>query len=60
MKNANSFCIVLQDTSIRFFISCSFTLAFTPADIVFCKFLELHSTLSKKKDFPHFFSFLTD
>ena len=31
-----------------FFISCCFTLAFTSGDIIFYKFLELHSTLSEK------------
>ena len=38
----------------------AFILAFTSADINFYKFLELHSTLSEKKDFCHEFSFLTD
>ena len=38
------------------FISCSFTSAFTSADIIFYNFLELNSKLSKK-DFRHKFSF---
>ena len=38
------------------FISCSFTSAFTSADIIFYNFLELVSKLSKK-DFRHEFSF---
>ena len=37
-----------------------FQSAFTSADIIFHKFLELHSTLTDKKDFCHKFSFLTD
>ena len=37
-----------------------FLVAFTSADIIFHKFLELHSLLSVKKDFRHEFSFLTD
>ena len=36
-----------------------FLLAFTSADIIFHKFLELHSTLSEKKIFVTNFSFLT-
>ena len=35
-------------------------LTFMSADIIFHKFLELHSTLTEKKDFCHKFSFLTD
>ena len=41
----------------RCFISGCCILAFTSADIVFHKFLELHSTLCKKKDFCHNFFF---
>ena len=37
-----------------------FLLAFTSADIIFHKFLELHSTLSEKKIFVANFPFLTD
>ena len=33
-----------------------FLLVFTSADIIFHKFLELHSTFSEKKDFRHKFS----
>ena len=47
----------LQDTPTRSFISC-FILAFTSADIIFVKFLELNSTLSEKEilvtNFPFF------
>ena len=37
-----------------------FLLAFASADIIFHKFLELHSTLSEKKIFVMNFPFLTD
>ena len=37
-----------------------FLLAFTSANIIFQKFLELHSTLSEKKIFVMNFPFLTD
>ena len=37
-----------------------FLLAFTSADIIFHKFLELHSKLSEKKIFVTNFPFLTD
>ena len=37
-----------------------FLLAFTLADIIFHKFLELHSTLSENKIFVANFPFLTD
>ena len=37
-----------------------FLLAFTSADVIFHKFLELHSTLSEKKIFFTNFPFLTD
>ena len=49
----------LYDTATSSIISCCFTLAFTSADIIFHKFLELHSTLSEK-DFRHeFFNGIT-
>ena len=41
-------------------ISYCFMLAFTSEDIIFHKFLELHSTLSEKKIFVTHFSFFTD
>ena len=47
---------VLLDTATRSFVYC-FLLAFTLADIIFYKFLELHSPLSEKKDFCHKLSF---
>ena len=48
-------------TATRTFTSCCFMLAFTSADIINHKFLELHSTLYLKKDFCHkFFFFLMD
>ena len=37
-----------------------FLLGFTLADMIFHKFLELHSTLSEKKIFVTSFPFLTD
>ena len=48
----------LWDTATRSFIC--FVLHFTPADIIFHRFLELHSTLSEKKIFVTNFPFLTD
>ena len=51
MKNTCHFYIV--------FYLLLFLLAFTSADIIFHKFLELHSTLSEKKIFVTNFSFLT-
>ena len=36
-------------TSASYFISCCFILAFTSTDVIFHKFLELHSTLSEKR-----------
>ena len=44
--------------SLNFYLL--FLWAFTSADIIFHKFLELHSTLSEKKIFVVNFSFLTD
>ena len=70
MKNTCPFyCIVFQVLKelLKKIIKCSyqifyfllFLVAFTSADIIFHKFLELHSTLSeKKKAFPHKLSFL--
>ena len=52
----NGFCKM----TTKSFISCCFILALTSADIIFHKFLELHSTLSEKKDFRYEFPFLTD
>ena len=40
-----------------YFLFLMFLLAFTSADIVFHKFLEIHSTLSEKKIFVTNFSF---
>ena len=45
---------------IFYFLLFYMILAFTLADIMFHKFLELHSTLSKKKIFITMFPFLTD
>ena len=51
-------CILsFEDTTTRSFASCCFILAFTSADIIFHRFLELHSILPEKKDFRHEFSF---
>ena len=50
---------VLLDTATRSFVSC-FLLAFTLADIIFYKFLELHSPLSERKIFVTNCPFLTD
>ena len=41
----------------RTFTSCFYILAFTSGDIIFYKFLELHSTLSKKQLLSQIFSF---
>ena len=67
MKNTPSFTLYFkfwgyflkkkEDTATRSFISCCFILAFTLADIIFHKFLELHSTLSKKRFSSQFFFF---
>ena len=54
------FLYCIRYTATRSFISCCFILAFTSADIIFHKFLELHSTLSEKNIFVTIFHFLTD
>ena len=48
-----------KDRATKIFYLLLFLLAFTSADIIFHKFLELHSTLSEKKIFVTNFSFLT-
>ena len=48
----------IQSLDLLFLMS--FLLAITSADIIFHKFLELHSTLSEKKNFITNFPFLTD
>ena len=50
----------LQDTVTRSFTFLLFLLTFTSADIIFHKFLELHSTLSEKKNFVTNFPLLTN
>ena len=37
-----------QDTATSSLIPCCFTSAFTSADIIFCNYLEPHSTFSEK------------
>ena len=46
----------MQDTATRSFISCCFRLAFTSTDIIFHKFLGLHSTLYEKNIFQQIHS----
>ena len=69
MKNTLSFYIVFQVLQVTHKhlrdkppdpISCCFMLAFTSADIIFYKLLELHSSLSVKKIFVTNFPFLRD
>ena len=48
----------MQPHQIFYFLL--FLLAFTSTDIIFYKFLELHSKLSEKKIFITIFPFLTD
>ena len=54
------FLIKRSKNSHQIFFCLLFLLAFTSADIIFHKFLELHSTLSEKSIFVTNFSFLND
>ena len=70
MKNTCPFYIILSSfegtsyknlqDSHQIFYLLSILLAFTPADIIFHKFLELHSALSEKKISVTNFPFLSD
>ena len=69
MKNTCPFYIIFQVLKVLLKKICKkshqifyllFLLTFTSADIIFHKFLGLHSTLSEKKDFRHELSSLMD
>ena len=57
MKNTCPFYIVYVFEVLKVLLIFLAVLGFTSANMIFHKFLELHSTLSEKKDFRHKFSF---